>query len=96
MELTLTLTLEIESAIKKQASQTGTTPEKLALDSLRMLFVPGIEPADGPPASLADFLHGYIGVIRSSESVAGGAQMSEETGKQFAKLMTQKRIQGHL
>ena len=92
----LTLTLEIESAIKKQASQTGTTPEKLALDSLRMLFVPEAEAVSEPVVSLADFLHGYIGVIHSSESVAGGAQMSEETGKRFAQLMTQKRIQGHL
>ncbi len=92
----LTLTPDIESAIKIQASQTGATPEQIALEGLRMLFVPGIEPADGPPASLADFLHGYIGVIHGSESVAGGAQMSEETGKRFAQLMAQKRVQDHL
>ncbi len=92
----LILTPEIERAIKKQASQKGTTPEKIALDGLRMLFVSRVEVADESPVSLADFLDGYVGVIRSSEFVAGGAQMSEETGKQFAQLMAQKRIQDRL
>lgn len=92
----LTLTPEIESAIKIQANRAGTTPEKVALDGLRMLFVSRVEAADESPVSLADFLDGYVGVIRSSEFVAGGAQMSEETGKQFAQLMAQKRIQDRL
>lgn len=92
----LTLTPEIESAIKKQASQTGTSPEKIALDGLRMLFVSRLEATDKLPASLADFLDGYVGVVRSSEFVAGGAQMSEKTGSQFAQLMAQKRIQDRL
>lgn len=92
----LTLTPEIESAIKKQASQAGTTPEKIALDGLRMLFVSGVEAADESPTTLADFLDGFIGVIRSSEFVAGGAQMSEKSGKQFAELMMQKRMQDRL
>ena len=40
------------------------------------------EPA--PKRTLADLLEGYIGVIRSSEHIPGGANMSVDTGKQFA------------
>ncbi|HRJ43407.1 MAG: hypothetical protein KJZ86_01425 [Caldilineaceae bacterium] len=40
----LTLTPEIESAIKKQASQAGVTPEKIALDGLRVILLPEVAP----------------------------------------------------
>ena len=92
----LTLTPEIEIAINRQASQKGTTPEQIALDGLRMLFGSGTEYAGQPPTSLADFLDGYIGVIRSSEAIDGGAQLSENIGERFAQLMAQKRTQDHL
>ena len=92
----LTLTSEIEAVIKEQAMQKGMTPEQLALDALRKLFVPGVKQTDTQPASLADLLTGFIGVLHSSEHVNGGARMSEETGKQFAKMMMQKRAQGRL
>ena len=38
--MTITLSLDIESAISEQAREQGTTPEQLALDSLRLAFVP--------------------------------------------------------
>jgi len=92
----LTLTPEIEIAINRQARQKGTTPEQIALDGLQMLFGPGDERVGEPPTSLADFLEGYVGVIRSSEFIDGGAQLSENIGERFAQLMAQKRTQDHL
>ena len=38
--MTITLTPELERAISEQARRQGTTPEGLALDGLRNLFVP--------------------------------------------------------
>jgi hypothetical protein len=40
LALTLTIPFEIESAAKKMASATGTTPERLLLDALRAHFPP--------------------------------------------------------
>ena len=92
----LILTPDIENAITKQANQKGVTPQQLALESLRKLFIPASEEARERPSTLADFLNGYIGVIRSSEFVEGGAQISENTGDRFAHLMIQKRKQDQL
>lgn len=36
------------------------------------------------PTSLADFLHGHVGVLHSSEYVLGGARLSEDSGRKFA------------
>lgn len=82
----LTLTPDIENALKEQASQKGVTPQQLALQGLRKLFVPTVEELEKQLPTLADFLNGYIGVIHSSEFVEGGAQLSENTGNQFAQL----------
>jgi hypothetical protein len=95
--LTITLPPELEHALAEQARAQGTTPELLALDSLRKRFLPA---PDGAPAtgegSLADFLAGYVGVLHSSEHIAGGARMSEECGKRFASGMLRKRQAGKL
>ena len=92
----LTLTPDIENAITQQANQRGMTPQQLALESLRKLFVPAPVEVKERPSTLADFLNGYIGILRSSEFVEGGAQLSENTGNRFAQLMTQKRQQDQL
>ncbi len=89
----LTLTPDIENALTELASQKGMTPQKLALEGLRKLFVPASDHAEEHPPTLADFLNGYIGTIRSSEFIEGGAQLSENTGDEFTQLMLQKRIQ---
>ena len=81
----LTLTPDVENAITQQANQKGITPQQLALDSLRKLFVPASVEAKEHPSTLADFLDGYIDVLRSSEFVEGGAQLSEHTGSRFAR-----------
>ena len=94
----ITLTSDIEQALREQAQKKGTTPELLALESLRGQFVVPVGgiPPDEEAENLADFLAGHIGVIRSSEQVPGGAQMSEKSGLKFAAGMAEKRQRGHL
>jgi hypothetical protein len=94
----ITLPPEIERVLAEEASKRGTTPELLALDSLRERFL--AVPAPEAPASeyttLAEFLSGHIGVLHSSEQVPGGARMSEDSGRRFAAGLLKKRQQGHL
>ena len=87
------LTPDIEKALAQKAKKNGTTPEKLALDTLRERF---LSPADDTIStegdeSLADFLGDHIGVISSSEFIAGGAHLSESTGKKFVAGLLKKR-----
>ena len=96
--MTITLTPDIEHALVDQARKQRTTPEQLALESLRERFVAPVEegaPTDGAE-TLADYLADHIGVIHSSEHVPGGARMSEDTGKKFAEGMVEKRRRGKL
>lgn len=89
----ITVTPEIEQALREQAQKKGTTPELLAIESLRERFVPPAEdthPERGAE-SLADFLADHIGVICSSERIPGGAQMSQESGQKFVAGMVEKR-----
>ena len=81
----ITLTPDIEKALAEQARKLGTTPEQLALDSLRERFVLAADAvrAEGQ-GTLAEFLRGHMGVLHSSEHIPGGARMSEQTGKKFA------------
>ncbi len=89
---------EITKALIEQARKRETTPERLALDSLRERFVSSAE--EEPPAAerrtLADFLGEHLGVLHSSEHVPGGAQMSEDTGRKFAEGMAKKRREERL
>lgn len=94
----ITLPPDIERVLVEQARKRGTTPELLALDSLRERFVPsflrkGTTEGEG---TLADFLGTHIGVLHSSEHLPGGARMSEDTGKKFAAGMVKKRQQRRL
>jgi hypothetical protein len=88
----ITLTPDIEKALAEQARKLGTSPEQLALDSLWERFV---LPAQASPAegrgTLADFLHGHLGVLHSSEHILGGARMSEDSGKKFAAALVAER-----
>src|SRR5262245_59101719 len=89
------LTPELEEAISRQARARKTTPEELALDSLRERFLPSPEitpPKEG--ATMADFFEGLIGVVDSRELVPGGAQMSENTGRKFAEGLMRKHRAG--
>jgi hypothetical protein len=88
------LTPDIEQVLAEEARKLGTTPQQLALDSLRERFV-GRESPPPPakePETLAHFLRGHIGVLHSSEHVPGGARMSEASGKKFtAGLLGQRQ-----
>ena len=95
--VTITLPPELEKTITDSAYQQGTTPELLSLQGLHQLF-PSTMPSHASEAggSLADFLGDMVGCINSSEFVNGGAQMSKDTGKQFAEGMALKREAGML
>lgn len=92
---------DIERALTARARALGTTPEILAVDSLRERFSSQSdldeEPAGTSKANtLADLLDGYIGILHSSERVPGGAQLSEDSGKKFADGLARKRAAGRL
>ena len=48
------------------------------------------------PATLADFLQGYVGVLHSSEYTPDGARMSEDSGRKFAEGLAAQRQQKKL
>ena len=88
----ITLTPDLEQALAAEACKLGCTPEQVALDSLRERFLSldGTLSLGGEQATLADFLHGHLGVLHSSEHVPGGARLSEDSGRKFAAaLITQ-------
>jgi hypothetical protein len=94
----ITLPHDIEQALVEHARKQGTTPELLALNSLRERFLPSLvpdRPAEGE-GTLADFLGKHIGVLHSSEHIPGGARMSENPHNKFAAGMVKKRQQGRL
>ncbi len=93
--LTVTLTPDLEAALAEQARRAGTTPERLALESLRSQFLP-VPPHDPAEGSLAEFLDGFVGCIRSAEGEPGGAQTSPAGGRAFAAGMAAKRRAGRL
>lgn len=79
------------------ARQKGTTPESLVLVAVEHLLNPAEQDSGGtPPASMAEFLEGYVGVFDSREWTPGGARLSERTGEQFTDILVQKRREGHI
>ena len=96
--MTIELTPDVERALAEAAQERGTTPQTLALEALRNLFVqPRPSCPDGQvPATMAEFLEGFIGVLDSSEHVPGGANMSTMTGRDFADGLVKKREEGRL
>jgi hypothetical protein len=81
----LSLPTDLERALHEEARLRNTTPEQLAARTLHAVFASSetTDSADGE-GHLADFLGERIGTLHSSEHVAGGARMSERTGKKFA------------
>lgn len=73
----ITLTPDIEKVLVEQAHKLGTTPEQLALKSLRERFVLHVSPAIPIERqdTLADFLSGHIGVLHSSEHMKAGKSL---------------------
>ena len=91
--ITILLPSDIEGPLTAEAERRGTTPELLALDSLRKLFasppVSGEPPGDA--TTLFDFLDGYIGTVEGSTEA-----FSENCGQRFAEGMAEKQQRGHL
>ena len=65
---TTTLPSEIESPLVEEARRRGTTPELLAIDTLRPRFAATVaSPSEKPSESdLVDFLAGYVGLVDGS------------------------------
>ena len=95
--ISVTLTPELEYAIRGRANQQGTEPELLVFDSLRGLFLipEPLEPAvEGE--TMADFLKDFIGCVDSSEKYPEGSRMSEETGRKLTEILVEKHKQDKL
>jgi len=94
----ITLTDDIEKALVIRAKERGTTPEQLALETLRQQFVPPSprENSANGQGTLADILSDSIGVLHSHEHVPEGARLSDSTDDAFVKLLAEKRRQGRL
>lgn len=96
----LTLTPDVENALSTQALLQQSTPEQLALDTLREVFVVNSPEQEVAPATqpvpLLDFLKEFVGVLRSSEMKNKQTVTSENTGKAFTQILTEKRNQGQL
>jgi hypothetical protein len=87
---TITLPPDIETPLVRQARALGTTPEELALGTLRTLFRGQTalrEPAEGD--SLFDFLSGYAGVVNGTSEA-----LSEDCGERFAEGLLEKSERG--
>jgi hypothetical protein len=88
----ITLPPDLEGPLAEEARRLGTTPELLALDSLRRLFA-AKSSSDPLPAgrTLFDFLSGYLGRVSGTSEA-----LSEDCGRRFAEGLAEKHRQGHL
>ena len=91
--ITISLPPDIEGPLTEEAQRRGTTPELLALDSLRTLFVPtpAAEEPTGEDATLSDFLAGYISTVEGSREA-----FSDNCGQRFAEGFAEKQQRGRL
>ncbi|MGI4791793.1 MAG: hypothetical protein ACRYFS_23470 [Janthinobacterium lividum] len=86
---TITLTPELEAVLNQRAATQGITPERLALDGLRQLYMtPPVNekrPEEESSETLFDFLNGYVGTIAGSTEA-----FSENGGERFAQGLAEK------
>ena len=86
----ITLPPDLEKPLLEEARRLGTTPELLALDCLRRLFVPQMESGPSAPGeTLFDFLSGHIGKVNGTTEA-----WSENCGQRFADGLAEKHQQG--
>jgi hypothetical protein len=82
---TITLPPEIEAPLADAARKKGTTPESLAVETLRQHFPPAAKNADATEAkNLFEYLADYIGKID------GPADLSEKRGEYFTDYLVDK------
>lgn len=94
--ITITLTPDLEQIIAECAEKQGTTPELVALDTLRQHWLPAQDANRQGAATLADLLGDSIGCLDSGDLVPGGARMSENIREKFSQGMVEKRGRGRL
>src|SRR5688500_19585338 len=95
--MVIELTPDLEQALTAEAGRQGTSPELLALDTLREKYVKAEPPEDaGAEGTPYDLLKDYIGVVDSRDLIPGGAQMSTDTGRKFTEILLEKRRQGRM
>jgi len=77
---TITLPPEIEAPLRQEAERQGMSPERLAIETLRAHFgqVAGAIKDQHSRLTLADYLHGFIGVIDGTTEA-----LSEHCGERF-------------
>jgi hypothetical protein len=89
--MTISLPPDIEEALAEEAQRLGTTPELLALHSLRKLFIspPDMDSPSSKERTLYDFLADYIGTVEGSTEA-----FSEDCGRRFADVLADKQQKG--
>ncbi len=83
--MTITIPAELEARIDEEARQRGTTPELLAVDTLRQAFVPVQPDVPAKGETLFDSLGDFIGAVEGS-----GEPLSEDCGRHFADIVVEK------
>jgi hypothetical protein len=84
---TIVIPPEIELPLSEAAKRQGTTPELLAVESLRRIYAPTSEWTQSiNGGSLADFLQGYIGTISGVSE-----PLSEDTGRRYTDELLAER-----
>jgi hypothetical protein len=91
--ITISLPPDIEGPLTEEAQRQGTTPELLALDSLRKRFGPASssEELTGENATLFDFLAGHIGMVEGSTEA-----FSDNCSQRFTDVLVEKQQRGRL
>ncbi|MBA2682391.1 MAG: hypothetical protein H0U76_28860 [Ktedonobacteraceae bacterium] len=88
---TITLPPDIAEPLVEQACKQATTPELLAIDSLRALFALPILDGEQTGETLYEFLSSCVGTVDGTTEV-----LSENTGQHFTQGMADKQRQGYL
>ncbi|MCW3098529.1 MAG: hypothetical protein JWL77_4147 [Chthonomonadaceae bacterium] len=95
--VTITLSAELEKAVREEAAQQGTTAELLTLDVLQGRFLkPPVTKELPAGTTLADALADYIGAVNTRNKYPDGSTLSEDTGRKFGQAMVEKRKRGKL
>jgi hypothetical protein len=83
----ITLPQEVEDSLTKEARKQGTTPELLAVDCLRKIFVPAHPDSKAAGNdTLYEFLLGYTGTVNGSQEA-----LSEKCGERFLQALLDKQ-----
>jgi hypothetical protein len=75
---TITLPSDVDLPLTEAAHRLGTSPELLAIDSLRRLFAPAAPSDASNGGTLADYLARYVGTVEGTTEA-----LSENCGQRF-------------